>query len=145
MSFVGMNVTGAEEPKARDAGRYRMVVLGVPEMRDSKAGKPMIVVRTGFRDHPEALSVTTFLSLPHGDDKPEARSFKELQIKRFLTQFNIPYDASGFNLEDFANAEADVDVILGEPNEQGSQFNELRLARLPNEQGVVEAKAKKRA
>lgn len=130
MSFINLNITKTDEPRAMSEGHYELEILGIPSTNPSKAGKPMITCKLGFRDHPEALPFYHRIVLPDGEDEPRTAEFKSLMLRRFLEQFSIPYNETGFNVEDFNGAHARGFVALGEPDNSGTRWNELRVDRM---------------
>ena len=128
-----LNLDDIQEAKPVPNGRYSVIVASA-ELKDSKAGKPQIVVSLGIEGHDEAPNVTHFISLPDGSDAGKDK-FKGLLLKRFLVAFGLPTDA--FDPEECGSTmpgtTASVELSLSEPDDNGSVYNRLQLPRLPSE------------
>ena len=131
--FIGMNLGNITEPKPVVGARYHLTIANA-EFRDEKKD---IRVSIGIDDHLDAPNITHFISLPKADDEPGKAQFKRLMLKRFLVQFKIPHNDSGFEVEDFAGAQANCMLSLTEPDESGTQYNRLVLDKMPGD-GVEE-------
>lgn len=129
MSFIDMDLGGnVAEPKPVAAGRYPLVITEATYNGDKNYVKVSIAV-DGRTDVP---NFNHFISLPKKDDEPSKAEFKRLMMKRFLVQFNIPFDDNGFELTDFHGARADGNLALTEPDKQsGAVYNNLNVDRLP--------------
>lgn len=134
MGFIPVDVTGTSEPKAVPNGRYDLSISSAEEALSKEKKKPMVVVYINIEGHPEAPNIRHNVSLPTPEDEPKAKEFKMLLLKRFLTLFKIPYDANGFNVDDFVGARADhVELKLTDVDEKGNQYNEMMLPRMASE------------
>lgn len=134
MAFIPINVTGTQEPKAVSNGRYDLSISSAEETLSKEKKKPMIVAYLNIEGHVDAPNVRHNISLPTEGDEPKSKEFKMLLLKRFLTLFKIPYDANGFNVEDFVGARADnAELKLTEVDEKGNQYNEVMLPRMASE------------
>lgn len=128
MSFVSVNVEEVKEPAPVEEGNYDLVCSNAEEKESKSSGKPMIACTIEIMEHPDAPTIFMFLPLPAEGDEPKARNFKLLQLKRFLTAFDIPFDSDGFNVEDFNGATAtQCRVKLSEPDDEGRVRNEVVL------------------
>lgn len=131
MSFIPVDVTGTQEPKAVSNGRYDLSISSAEETLSREKKKPMVVVYINIEGHADAPNVRHNISLPAEGDEAKSREFKMLLLKRFLNLFKIPYDKNGFNVEDFVGARADnAELKLTEVDEKGNQYNELVLPRM---------------
>lgn len=125
MSFIEIDLNGVAEPKPVPAGRYNLVVSNAthrPEKND-------IRVSLAFEGVPNAANLVHFISLPGEDDDEGLVYFKKRMLKRFLRQFGIPNDGSGFNVSDMVGARGNAQVTLSEPDESGAVYNRLVLDR----------------
>ena len=127
--FIGMSFEGVSEPKPVPAGRYDVTLADAKHV----AEKSYIRVSAGIDIEPTAPNITIFVSLPKPDDDEGKVMFKKLLLKRFLTQFKIPTNGDGFNLEDIAGSTANVQVNMKEPDDKGVVYNEIQLDKLSNE------------
>lgn len=125
--FIGINLGNTQEPKPVPSGRYRLTIAEAK----FRTEKNDIQVSIGIDDHLDAPNISHFISLPKKDDDVQKVHFKQLMLKRFLAQFNIPYDeATGFNTEDLAGAQAEAQLTLTEPDEKNAIYNRLQLDKL---------------
>lgn len=137
--FIQMDVGGVVEPKPVPPARYDLVITSA-EFRPPKTPDkgPMIQVNIGIEGHETAPNVTHWLSLPKPDDDAEKQFFKKLMMKRFLTQFHVPYnEGEGFNVEDFSGCRANVELGLSSPDDSKdgkTVYNRLVLDKLPTEE-----------
>lgn len=133
MSFIEMNLGEVAEPKAVPAGRYNLTIASAEVKPSKQGGGQNIVVSIGIDEHPTALNITHYISLPKADDKPSTAQFKKLMLKRFLSQFSIPFDDTrGFEITDFAGAHGNALVTETDPGESetGVIYNRLQLDKL---------------
>lgn len=159
MPFIEVAVADVKESEAVPEGVYDLRAFSA-EVRDSKKGKPMLVVGVSIEsaDFPNAAPVSLFLSLPNSDDEPRAAEFKKLQIARFLHTFNVPHEDTGFDPDDIPGCTAEevkVGQRLVEEDANGQKLaepftvNEIQLKRLPRgddeEVEAVDTKMKKQA
>ena len=132
--FINMNLSTVSEPKPVAPGRYT-VTISDAEFRGAKND---IRVSIGIEGHLDAPNVSHYISLPKKDDEQGKVAFKQLMLKRFLTQFNIPFnDVEGFEVTDFAGAQATVQLNLSEPDDNGAVYNRIQLEKLPNEDATI--------
>jgi hypothetical protein len=120
------------EPSPVPEGSYDLRIANC-EAKDSKAGKPMYQMMMIVEDneYPNAQPINFFLSIPQPNDDQKTMQFKMQNIKRFLTAFDIPFEASGFNDEDVVGATArQISVTQTEPTEEGLVYNEMHLPRV---------------
>lgn len=138
MSFIPVNVTGAVEPKAVNNGRYNLSISSAEEGTGKESKKPLIVAYIAIEGHPDAPNIRHSMSLPHPDDEPKTRIFKDLLIRRFLEMFSIPYDERGFDTDEMVGATCpNAEVRLTEVDEKGNQYNELVLRKMKTEGAKV--------
>lgn len=145
MSLIPINLDDVQEPKPVANGRYPLQITGAELTEtgpNSKSpGSPIIKVSLGFtggsKAEQNAPNVTHFVSLPNEMDEEKSANFKSLLLKRFLVLFNIPFNSTGIDTEELAFAmvgqEADVEVTLGEPDDNGSVYNRLVIPRIRGE------------
>lgn len=139
MPFINMDVGGVQEPKPVPAGRYPLLIseakFNDAKVKDGEKKGANVEVSIGIEGHLDAPNIRHFISLPKADDKPETVHFKKLMLKRFLTQFGIPFNPTeGFNVEDFAGCAAEGELTLSEPDaETGAIYNRLKLDKLPGD------------
>lgn len=139
--FINMNLANVAEPKPVAPGRYNLTISDA-KFRDAKKD---IEVSLGIDGHLDAPNIRHFISLPKPEDDAGKVAFKQLMLKRFLEQFEIPFnDTEGFNVEDFNGATGNVQLNLSEPDDSGAVYNRMQLEKLTNEpERVPTAKGKK--
>jgi len=134
MSFIELAGLGeAKEPAVQPEGKYFFTVVDVFQYTKEETGNEVIRVKHAIDGVPDAMPVTHWLSLPGPNDEQDKVSIKILMLKRYLNAAGIPFEANGFNKEDLYGANFESEMTLSEPNDQGTQFNNLRLPRLPYE------------
>lgn len=144
MSFINVDFDSVVEPRPVAAGRYPVQITAavVKETgeRSKNPGRPQIVVTVGFtgpsQAEQNAPTVNHYISLPHPDDEPKTNNFKALQLKRFLEAFRINYDSNGIDLDqitfEMIGANADLEVGLSDPDDDGNVYNRLVMPRIRN-------------
>lgn len=141
MTFIPCNFDDAVEPQPVSSGRYNLQITGCEVAKtgpNSKVpGSPQFRVSIGFLDEPNAPNITQFISLPNEQDEAKSANFKVLLLKRFLTLFRVPFDASGIDTErmamDMVGATANAEVQLSEPDDNGNVYNRLVVPRIREE------------
>ena len=129
MPVIRTNLGDVHEPKPVPPGRYNLTISEA-EINDEKK---YIRVSIGIDDHLDAPNITHFISLEKDEDEEGKAAFKRLMAKRFLVAFGIPHDDNGYNTDDFAGCQAEVEVTLSEPDDANRVFNRLNLDRLSDE------------
>lgn len=141
MTFIPVNFDEAIEPQPVGNGKYDLQIVACEVAKtgpNSKVpGSPQFRVNIGIPSEPNAPNITQFISLPNEQDEAKSAQFKVLLLKRFLTLFNIPYASDGIDTEkmamDMVGATANVEVQLGEPDDNGNVYNRLVVPRMKNE------------
>lgn len=121
MSFITVAIGEAVEKEAMPEGPYNLVVTEAVPYKNDNSGKDSIKCSIGFADHPEAKNIMHFIALPHESDDAEKMNNKLLSLKKFLEKFNVPFEESGFNVEDINGATAYVFVDVENDPEYGNQ------------------------
>lgn len=142
MTFIPVNLDEVQEAKPAAIGRYNLTVTGCEDTvsgeKSKRPGSPLFKVNLGFVDEPNTPNILLFLSLPHEDDTPSASNFKMLQLRRFLEQFGVGYNSEGIDTERMANdilgANANCEVGLSAPNDNGDVYNTVILPKLRGEE-----------
>ena len=134
MSFIELaGIDEVTEKKTVAEGSYDLVVTANPNAKKNEnSGKLNMLVVIAIEGHPEAANILHNLALPMGDDEPEAKKFKLLQIKRFCYHFGIQLDGAKINTEAFAGARG-KQIPLVKEDYQGVVSNKLKLPPLPLE------------
>lgn len=140
---IPVNFDAAVEPKPVSNGLYQLQITGA-KVKESgpnskNPGTPNLWVTLAFvGDTEEELNAPAFnhiCSLPSDNDEPRTVNFKVLMLKRFLTQFGVPFTSGDLDLEELCmelpGHEARAEVRLSDPNpDTGSVFNTLVVPRL---------------
>lgn len=141
MTFIPVNFDDAVEPQPVGAGRYDLQITACEVAKtgpNSKVpGSPQFRVSIAIQGEDNAPNITQFISLPNEQDEAKSANFKVLLLKRFLTLFRVPFDPSGIDTErmsmEMVGATANVEVQLGEPDDNGNIYNRIIVPRLPTE------------
>lgn len=126
--FINMNLGGVSEPKPVPNGRYRLTIAEA----EFKPEKNYVQVSIGIDGHVEAPNLRHWISFPKEGDEAGTIQYKKLMMKRFLVQFQIPYNEDGFNVEDLpgATAEGNLSVDIPDESKPSVQYNRLDLDKL---------------
>jgi hypothetical protein len=135
MISMGQSFSAVQEKRPVPGGTYNLTIENAEEHVSKESGKPSIKVTIGIEGHDDAPKVLHYASLPAEGDEPEKITNKMLMLKRFLVAFSIPYEDTGFNIEDFFGAKASAPLTLTDPSEDpnGNIYNRLNLPRLADE------------
>ncbi len=131
MAFVNLKgLDSVSEPKPVPEGTYTLRVVNVQTYTKEDTGRTVTKIVHEIDGHPDAAPVTLFLVHPKEDDDPGQNQRRLLDFKRYLTLAGVPFDESGFTEEDLYGATFEAYLRLGEPDQNGTQYNEIRLPRL---------------
>lgn len=132
MSLLALNLDEAVESKPVKAGKYDLECVTMEE-KDSKSGKPQIVLSVAIIGHIDAPNVTHYISLPApGDDEGKVK-FKVLLLKRTAALFGVKWSANGVETEEFIGAKCSAELELTEPDDSGNIYNRIKVPRLKDE------------
>ena len=142
MPFINAALGDAKEASAVPDGTYHLRIVKKEDTktkgREGKAVRDMtkITIRIEDQDYPNASLVNYYMVYPVAGDDANTRNMMLLNIKRFLSVFEIPFEDGGFNTDDLTGAEGEC--LLGqrvvEPEDGPSYVtNELILPRLQEE------------
>lgn len=138
---LDLNFDDVVESKPLPKGRYQTQItageLTETGPNSKNPGRPILQFTIGFtgpsKEEQAAPTVRHYVSIPHPDDEQKSYDFKLLMLKRFLVTYNIPF-SNQFDPEQTAFAaigqEAEVEVDLTEPNDNGDVYNRIILPRL---------------
>lgn len=140
MPFLDVNLGDVSEPKPVAAGRYltQITKCDVVETGEkSKApGTPQFRISIQIPSEPHSPGISHFITMPTGEDD-ESAEFKLLMFKRFLHAYGLPIPNGGFEMEQLAmemtGAQAEVEVTLSDPDENGNVYNRLKLPKIREE------------
>ena len=113
MPFINMNLTDAKKPAPVPEDTYLLTIEDAEQVVDDK-GRTKINVRLRIEnppaDYPNPPAIFHTLWFPGQDDEPGKINTKKLFIQAFFNEFSIPYDDSGFDLDDFLGKQAELPV-----------------------------------
>ena len=144
-TISNLNFDEAIEPQPLARGKYPVQITAAEEKvtgpNSKRPGSPQIKVTVGFtgpsQEEQAAPPINQFISLPNEDDEPKSANFKLLLLKRFLVAFNVPFSNGDLDVEalcfDLVGREANLEVTLGEPDDNGNVYNSLVIPRIANE------------
>jgi hypothetical protein len=131
---IALDLTNTHEPTPVPSGvKYNLAIISATQ-KVSSNNKPQIEVFISIVDHPEAPDIRHYISLVQAEDDAKTANFKQLFLVRFLAAFKIPFDATGFDVDDFEGATANLELSLEVAN-NGNSYNRLVL---PNVTATVE-------
>jgi hypothetical protein len=136
MPRLEVNLKDVQESKPVPGGKRYDLTIAEAEFNEEKN---YIRVSVGIDDHLDSPNIAHFCSLPKADDDERKAGFKALMLKRFLVAFNIPHDEDGFEVEDFAGAQAELEVRLSDPDDNGNVYNRIVLPKVQDEEAEQEA------
>ena len=134
MSDVDLNslkldgIEDIEEQKALPAGNY-LVRISDAELKNSKAGNPMLKVIAEFPDEPAGSSVFHFINMPVDDTPEDQVRMRLLELKRMLTAFGCEYGPKGFDPAGLIGEECELYVSV-EQDQNGIDRNRLNLPKI---------------
>lgn len=139
MPVIQTSLGDVREPKPVPGGERYNLTISEAEINEEKK---YVRVSIGIDDHLDAPNVTHFLSMEKEEDEAGKAAFKRLMAKRFLVAFGIAHDDDGYDTDDFAGAQAELELALSEPDENNRVYNRLVLPRLEDEVEKPKAVAK---
>lgn len=127
MSFIKANLDDVKEPTIAPEGEYDLRVVRVND-KDSKKGNPMTEVFIAIEGGDYQV-LRHYINYPRQDQTPDQKRLTLLDIKRFLTAFEVPMEDGGFETEDLNGATARM-FVTQEDGDDGNTYNRLRLPRI---------------
>lgn len=128
MAFIKQTLD-AKEPEAAPEGEYDLRIVKWEE-KETKKGSPMIPCTIKIMDRDVNAPLFTHWVLLIDDKVPvENHDMYKLNLQRFLSAFNVPYEDGGFDTDDLQGAEGHCFVGQQE-GDDGIVRNVLRLPRL---------------
>lgn len=143
MPFINAALGDAQEASAVPEGNYHLRIMKKEDTKTAgKGGKPVrdmtkVYIRIEDPNYPNASMITQYLVYPLSTDEPDTKNLMNLNVRRFLAVFEIPWEAAGFNTDDLPGAEADclLSQEMVTPEDGGPDYpvNRLVLPRLAQE------------
>jgi hypothetical protein len=130
MSFINLDLTGVKEGEIVPEGEYDLRIVKV-EDGESRKGNQMttVTIRIEGTDVPNPAPVQHYITYPTPDLPDNQKYMRLLDIKRFLTLFEVPFDKAGFDSEELLGQTA-RGMLTQEEGNDGIIRNRLRLPRL---------------
>ena len=132
MPFIELGLGDIKEARSVPADTYALQIENIFEKRNEEKNRDSIMVVINVMNPPAGIEnpapIFHYLSFPNSDDDKRNIDFFMLNLKRFLTVFNIPFEANGFDTEDLPGATGEC--YVEEEEFEGSLKNVLRLPPL---------------
>ena len=133
--YLDEDLGGIPEERPAASGEYDLRIIAAEIKRTKADNRDMIVVTTVIDGDDNATPFNSYLVIPNDDDKEQdggrlAKMFWR-SIKRFLHLFEIPYDFD--DVQEFVGCRAKAFVELKINQDNGNEYNEIRVPRLPKE------------
>lgn len=134
MAFIKVALD-AQEPEVAPDAEYDLRIVKCDEKKTGPKskipGEPYVSVMIVIEEAGmEYLPIWHTIMIPTAKTNEENVPRYKLGIQRFLSAFNIPGDADGFDTDDFPGSTGRCAVVQTENDETGEPRNELRLPRL---------------
>ena len=92
-SILDINVEDVAELQVIPDGEEILLQIDDAEVRKSKKGQDMLVVRFSAPEHEDTRSIMEYFILPHEyEDDLERKKGSQRKIKRFCEAFSLPLD-----------------------------------------------------
>lgn len=143
MITFGDSFSNVQEKRPVPKGTYDLTIESADTHVSKESGKPSLKVVTVIEGHDDSPKITAYYGLPHDEDDADKTANKMRQIKRLLVTFSVPYEDTGFSVEDFFGAKASCELGLTDPDDDqnGNVYNRIILPRLPDESSVLSKSA----
>lgn len=134
MAFIKVALD-AQEPEVAPDADYDLRIVKCEEAKSGEKakipGEPYLKVMIVIEEPGvEYLPIWHNIMIPTKKTSEDNVPRYKLGIQRFLSVFNIPGDADGFDTDDFLGATGRCAVVQTENDQTGEPRNELRLPRL---------------
>jgi len=116
MSFIlDVETENAPEFKSLPDGTECEVRILKAEIKNSKAGDPMLALRLDIPEEPYAKDINHFIMLPSTHDDEKQKAQKQNRLKEFKAAFSLP-PVGAISTDDMESSKAWA--ILGEEESQ---------------------------
>lgn len=132
MPFVPIRLDDVQEGSAVADGEYDLQIIKAV-LGESKKGNSMVTVTIRVLDEPTANLVNHWLTPPAAGLPEDQVRLRKLDIARFCSAFDIPTEDGGFDTDDFAGKTARVYLKKEVSEDDGNEYNRLRLPRISKE------------
>lgn len=121
MGFIlDVETENAPEIKTLPDGTETQVRILKAEVKDSKSGNPMIMVRLDVPDEPHSMDFNHTIMLPTGSDDEKSKARKLNRLKEFKQAFGLP-SAGPINTDEMIACTAWAILAEEETAEYGKQ------------------------
>ena len=120
-------IADAQEPVALETGVHNLRI--VKASHGAGKGDPTkfrVEVMLDCPDQPDKNAVFFYIGDPNPEGEAKSENFKALMAKRFLTHFDIEFDETGFDLDDFLGKTASTRIVTSK-SEDGRMNTNLDL------------------
>jgi Protein of unknown function (DUF669) len=128
MPKINVTLKDAQELEIAPEGEYDLRIVKA-EDGESKSGNDMTTCTIAFEGHPEWQPVRHWITYPNEDTPPDQRSFRLIDIKRFLHCFGVAYDDEGFDTDDLVGQTGRC-LVIQEEADDGNTYNRIKPPRL---------------
>jgi hypothetical protein len=127
--FIEMAIGDAKEPRVLPEKEYELKVLkvsvGLSSGRGGKEKRNQMVLMLGVPGYvTKPIYYYLGLETAHLDDA--AKNMRYLETKALCKMFNVPFDADGFNSDDFIGADG-VGLLQVENSDEYGESNKLKV------------------
>lgn len=139
-----------QESEVVPESEYDLRVVNVEQTRTKKDDRDMIKATLTIENPPDEVRfpapIMEYFVLPNAEDDENIVRLFSLSLKRMMTCFNIPFEADGFDIDDWLDAKGSCLVVLEEVGEGRSKrpVNNLKLPFLSSEDVEEEASRPRR-
>ncbi len=123
-------IADAQQPTLLDNGPHDLRIVKATYAEGKTPGRFRTEVVLESLDILDSQGVFHYIAdlNPEGTEKGE--NYKTLLLKQFCTAFDIPFDESGFDTDDFSGKVANI-VTVVDTDDQGRKSVKLLLPELP--------------
>lgn len=132
MPFVPIRLDDVQEGAAVADGEYDLQIVKAI-LGESKKGNSMVTVTLRVLDVPEANLINHWITPPSAGLPEDQVRLRKLDVKRFCSAFGIPHEDGGFDTDDFPGKTARIYLKKEVSEDDGNEYNRLRLPRLAKE------------
>jgi len=133
MPFIKIALDDAAEQEPVPEGEYELQIIKADD-GESKKGNQMTTVMLKVMDPPASCPnpaiIRHWITYPDMDTPADQRNLRLIDIKRFLTVFNIQMTEDGFDSDDLVGSTGRCFVYQEQSENNDEIYNRLRLPRL---------------
>jgi hypothetical protein len=140
MPFIEQAIADAKEDLCVPEGAYDLEIIAAELKTSRKAAEKgeednmiQVMIRIDSEEYPNASTLFHHLMLVKDPDYEYNHLWLRDQ-KRFLVLFGIPYEGTGFDLDDFQGATAKQVLLKVDTNDRDEEQNVLVLPKIKEEE-----------